>query len=434
MVKVLVVDDSTFFRKRLTEIVNKDKDLELVGEAQNGKDAVALVASLRPDVVTMDVEMPIMNGIEAVREIMKKTPTPVLMFSSLTHDGAKATLDALDAGAMDFIPKNFDDIARKKEDAIRLITDKLKELGRIGTRGMRKVSSFSYDDPVKTTHTSSVGLHHSVGSSSSLHTDSRLSTLRTGLTHASTLGARTTSSLGATSTASRFGSNRTTTTQSSLLNRQSSLGVKSNDDVAKKMQTVRRVSSKYKILTIGTSTGGPLALQTVLTEIPQDFPIPIVVIQHMPEAFTGPFAQRLNRLCPLNVVEAKDGDHPYAGTIYIAPGAKQLMIAKDANNEPVIKIVPSPDNIIYKPSVDITFGSASQVYGNKVLAVVLTGMGNDGAKGASLLKRAGSIIWAQDEKSCVIYGMPKAIVEGGLASKVLPIGDFASELVNEVCK
>ncbi len=184
----------------------------------------------------------------------------------------------------------------------------------------------------------------------------------------------------------------------------------------------------YKLVAIGTSTGGPVALQRVLTQLPANFPAPIVLIQHMPAAFTKAFAERLDKLCRISVKEAEDGDILRPGLALLAPGGKQMMV----DGRGAIKILPGDERLNYKPCVDITFGSAAKSYGDKVLAVVLTGMGADGREGARLLKQGGSAIWAQDEASCVIYGMPMAIVKADLADAVYSLDDIGKHLV-EAC-
>jgi len=184
----------------------------------------------------------------------------------------------------------------------------------------------------------------------------------------------------------------------------------------------------YKLVAIGTSTGGPVALQRVLTQLPASFPAPIVLIQHMPAAFTKAFAERLDKLCQISVKEAEDGDILRPGLALLAPGGKQMMI----DGRGAVKILPGDERLNYKPCVDITFGSAAKSYGDKVLAVVLTGMGADGREGARLLKQGGSAIWAQDEASCVIYGMPMAIVKAELADAVYSLDEIGKHLV-EAC-
>lgn len=184
----------------------------------------------------------------------------------------------------------------------------------------------------------------------------------------------------------------------------------------------------YKLVAIGTSTGGPVALQRVLTQLPANFPAPIVLIQHMPAAFTKAFAERLDKLCRISVKEAEDGDMLRPGLALLAPGGKQMMI----DGRGTVKILPGDERLNYKPCVDITFGSAAKSYGDKVLSVVLTGMGADGREGARLLKQGGSTVWAQDEASCVIYGMPMAIVKANLADAVYSLDEIGKHLV-EAC-
>ena len=184
----------------------------------------------------------------------------------------------------------------------------------------------------------------------------------------------------------------------------------------------------YRLVAIGTSTGGPVALQRVLTQLPADFPAPIVIIQHMPAAFTHAFAERLNKLCKIDVKQAEEGDVLRPGLALLAPGGKQMMI----DTRGTVRVLPGDDRLNYKPCVDITFGSAAKVFQDKVLAVVLTGMGADGREGARMLKQVGSQVWAQDEASCVIYGMPMAIVKADLADAIYSLDDIAGYLV-EAC-
>ena len=374
VVKVLVVDDSGFFRRRVSEILSADSNIQVVGTATNGKEAIDQALALKPDVITMDYEMPMMDGITAVRHIMQRCPTPVLMFSSLTHEGARVTLDALDAGAVDFLPKNFEDISRNPEKVKQLLCEKILSI----SRSNRRVSAYSAPAPVAapapTPAPSSVG---SYGSSAPARPAPAPVPART---------------------------------------------------FAASPSSPAPKRKAYKLVAIGTSTGGPVALQRVLTQLPANFPAPIVLIQHMPAAFTKAFAERLDKLCRISVKEAEDGDILRPGLALLAPGGKQMMI----DGRGAVKILPGDERLNYKPCVDITFGSAAKSYGDKVLAVVLTGMGADGREGARLLKQGGSSIWAQDEASCVIYGMPMAIVKAELADAVYGLDDIGKHLV-EAC-
>jgi two-component system chemotaxis response regulator CheB len=372
-VKVLVVDDSGFFRRRVSEILSADPNIQVVGTATNGKEAIDQAQALKPDVITMDYEMPMMDGITAVRHIMQRCPTPVLMFSSLTHEGARVTLDALDAGAVDFLPKNFEDISRNPEKVKQLLCEKIHTI----SRSNRHFSAYSAPAPQPVAAPAPPPAVSSFGSSAPA--------------------------------------------------RPAPVPMPARAPAAGPSSPAPKRKA-YKLVAIGTSTGGPVALQRVLTQLPANFPAPIVLIQHMPAAFTKAFAERLDKLCRISVKEAEDGDILRPGLALLAPGGKQMMI----DGRGAVKILPGDERLNYKPSVDITFGSAAKSYGDKVLAVVLTGMGADGREGARLLKQGGSAIWAQDEASCVIYGMPMAIVKADLADAVYSLDEMGKHLV-EAC-
>ncbi|MFK3776151.1 chemotaxis response regulator protein-glutamate methylesterase [Pseudomonas sp. NPDC089406] len=373
-VKVLVVDDSGFFRRRVSEILSADPTIQVVGTATNGKEAIDQALSLKPDVITMDYEMPMMDGITAVRHIMQRCPTPVLMFSSLTHEGARVTLDALDAGAVDYLPKNFEDISRNPQKVQQMLCEKVHTI----SRSNRRFSAYSSPAPAAAPAASSPA---------------------------------PASSFSASAPAARSAAPAPT---------RSAAPAASHSPAPKR--------KPYKLVAIGTSTGGPVALQRVLTQLPAGFPAPIVLIQHMPAAFTKAFAERLDKLCKISVKEAEDGDVLRPGLALLAPGGKQMMV----DGRGTVKILPGDERLNYKPCVDITFGSAAKSYGDKVLSVVLTGMGADGREGARLLKQGGSTVWAQDEASCVIYGMPMAIVKANLADAVYSLDDIGKHLV-EAC-
>ena len=332
----------------------------------------------------MDVEMPVLDGISAVKEIMASNPTPILMFSSLTRDGATATFDALDAGAMDFLPKKFEDIARNNEDAIKLLQNKVKDIGR-----RRLAGTFRPVTPPK----------------SVIPTRAITSSLPQG-TNTSTPPVK----------------------QPDRSFQRSAPAAFIHSDVA----TVRASGKQYQLVAIGTSTGGPVALQTILTQLPANFPHPILLIQHMPAAFTPAFAARLNGLCQIKVKEAQQGDRLQPGTAYLAPGGQQMMVEGRGANRTLRVFEDHSERISYKPSVDVTFASAAKAYQGDVLAIVLTGMGADGRDGARMLKQMGATIWAQDEKSCVVYGMPQAIANAGLSSESLALSDVAARIKREV--
>lgn len=394
-VKVLIVDDSSFFRRRVSEILSQDPQIEIIDSAVNGKEAVEKAAALRPDVITMDIEMPVLDGISAVKQIMQSTPTAILMFSSLTRDGAKATLDALDAGALDFLPKKFEDIARNSDEATLTLQQKVKELGR--RRVSRIVRPMASPSPRPTASPAST---------------SSISSSRTALSQPDRSFSR-----------------------SSMANSQPQAGTNSasansvSNGAAASSRNFQASGKRYKLVVIGTSTGGPVALQTILTQLPANFPHPILLVQHMPAAFTPAFAQRLNGVCKIQVKEAQQGDRLQAGTAYIAPGGQQMLLDGRSNLKVFVDDNP---RTTYKPSVDVTFASSAKQFGGDVLALVLTGMGADGREGARLLKQVGSRIWTQDEKSCVVYGMPQAVFNAGLSEQQVALQDVASFLCKEV--
>lgn len=359
-VRVLVVDDSGFFRRRVTEMLEGDARLQVIGTAVDGRDAVAKTRQLNPDVITMDIEMPVMDGITAVRRIMSATPKPVLMFSSLTHEGAQATFEALEAGAVDYLPKNFDDISKNRDEVARVLRQRVWS---IGIRGLPR----------------QVGM-------------------------AQPLAARQTAVA-------------------------SAAAAPAPTPAAPPRRPARRIDCK--VVAIGTSTGGPVALQQVLSQLPANFPVPIVLIQHMPASFTAAFAKRLDQMCALNVREAADGDLLKPGTALLAPGGRQMLV-ESRGDQMRVSVRDSDPGQNYKPCVDLTFNSIARAAPGKCLAVVLTGMGADGREGARALKQGGSTVWAQDEASSVIYGMPMAIAQAGLADQVLALGEVAPRLLESV--
>ncbi|MCP4321013.1 MAG: chemotaxis response regulator protein-glutamate methylesterase [Alteromonadales bacterium] len=384
-IKVLVVDDSSFFRRRVSEIINKSPALEVIATANNGQEAIDMVAKVKPDVVTMDIEMPVMDGITAVKKIMAVNPLPILMFSSLTHQGASATLDALEAGATDFLPKKFEDIARDKDEAIKLLQQRIQA---IASRRVSRVAP--KQATAKAPSTAKPGL----SALQKLNANNLAPKARI----ASTVRPQVKPAMAPTLVANK---------------------------------RFKASGKSYDILAIGTSTGGPVALQTVLSALPRNFKLPILLIQHMPGTFTKAFADRLNGLCQISVKEASDGDVLKPGCAYLAPGGKQMLLDGRAGHGK-IRIHEGSEKLNYKPSVDITFASLSKLYGKKVLAVVLTGMGADGRDGARMLKEQGAEIWAQDEASCVVYGMPQAVTKAGIATESLPIDQVSKRILVEL--
>ena len=375
---VLVVDDSAFFRRRIKDILEKNPDLKVIGFADNGKVAVEKAKELKPDVITMDYEMPLLDGISAVRMIMAEQPTPILMFSSLSYEGARVTLDALEAGALDYLPKSFESMSGDPGDSAKLLQDRVIALSRRGAFVRRSSAATVARERIATPKASP----------------------------------KTTPTRGAPAPSTQRGEQRPVQPKA-----RASRSHKSPLDTLQ--------GDRPRIVLIGASTGGPVALQNILTSLPASFPLPILLVQHMPGTFTSAFAERLNRLCKINVKEAVDNDAIRPGTALLAPGGKQMLM--DGNGQSV-SIIDGNDRIQYRPSVDITFGSVARTIRGKVLALVLTGMGSDGREGCKLLKRNGATVWTQNEQSCVVYGMPMAVESAGLSDAVIDIKDVGSIL------
>lgn len=369
-VRVLVVDDSRFFRRRVEEILANDPQITVIDTAENGVEAIEKVARLKPDVVTMDIEMPVMDGITAVRRIMASHPTPILMFSSLTTEGAQATLDALDAGALDFLPKKFEDISKNRDEARNLLCDRVRQLG---VRKQFGVLRRPVAAPTRTVNKSAFAPKNA--NARSLFTPK-----------------------------------------------------KAAPPAESKVSILQAGAIKhYSVLAIGTSTGGPIALQEVLAKLPRQFPIPIVLVQHMPATFTAAFAARLDRLCDIDVKEAQDGDQLRPGLALLAPGGFQMEIERFGMGG-IVRIKPPTPEQIYKPSVDVTFMSLAKIFPAKVLSIIMTGMGADGCEGVRIIKKGGGASWIQNEETCVVYGMPAAVATAGLADHVLPLSELGPQL------
>lgn len=353
--KVLVVDDSSFFQVRLKAMINEHPLLSVVGVAANGNEAIALADQFKPDIISMDYEMPYLDGVSAVRAILAKRWVPIVMFSSMTYEGARITLDALAAGAVDFIPKNFAEVSRDSAQVKKMLHDTLLTFVR-KAQPASEASEPAAKNPAQPT------------------------------------------------------SNKPTQAAPS--------------SPAPRPRKLKHVT---KLVVIGASTGGPVAVTEVVQKLPANFPVPIVIVQHMPPNFTQALADRLDRQCPLLVSEARDGDTLQPGRVYIAPGGQQLMFTRSG-----IKILPGDERVNYKPSVDIAFASAANTFGAAVLGVVLTGMGTDGCEGARVLKQKGATLWSQDQASCIVYGMPKAVAVAGLTDLVLPLAAIGQRLVEDL--
>ncbi len=356
-VRVLVVDDSAFMRKAISMMLESDPDIKVVGMGRNGEEGVELVEKLKPDVVTLDIEMPRMDGLTALKHIMAKNPTPVMMVSSLTTDGASATLDALNLGAVDFIPKQLSfvalDIVKIKEELLAKIKHiaKNKRLLMSRVRMQSKAALLSASKPAN--------IKYPTGPTTTL---------------------------------------------------------------------VCKGKGSRSIIAIGSSTGGPPALQAIIPKLPKNLPVPVTVVQHMPPTFTKSLADRLNSLSSVQVKEAEADEPLNPGVVYIAPGDKHLIVKGTATKGRIL-LSDEPTDTLHKPAVNVMMKSVAGIHGRSTLGVILTGMGNDGMEGLRLVKEKGGCVFAQNEESCVVYGMPRSVVEADLADKVIHIDKMAQEIV-----
>jgi len=350
-------------------MLESDSRLKVIGYAENGAEAIQKASRLRPDVITMDIEMPVMDGITATRQIVSAQRVPILMFSSLTTEGAKSTLDALDAGAVDFLPKRFEEISSTKADAAKKLVERVVS---VANHSIELKRSPLFSGTTSKPAMSGAGLPLSPAQKD----------------------------------------------KEAIASRSAAVTARGGEKFS---------YASYKLVAIGTSTGGPVALQKVLMPLPSSFPLPILLIQHMPGSFTGAFAQRLDTLCAIRVKEAEDGDVLQPGLALLAPGGKQMSVLKRGMNF-VINIKDGDEKQSYKPSVDLTYQSIAQSGIGKTLAIILTGMGSDGCVGAKLLHQMGSQVWAQNEKSCVVAGMPSAVISAGIVSHVYDLDEIGKQL------
>mgnify|MGYP000032091281 FL=1 len=347
---VLVVDDSSFMRKCISMIIEKEPQLFVMGIARNGIEAIEKVQRLKPDIVTMDIEMPEMNGMTALKEIMEICPVPVVMLSNGTDRDSEAAFQARETGAADFFLKNALLGDNVKPEIIKEFTDRLKA---IAEKSKKQVNN--EQEKVNSNVTEILG---------------------------------------------------------NILNK-----------------TETR-SGRSKLIIIGCSTGGPSALQAILPRFPKNIHVPIIVLQHMPPGFTRPLAERFDKICSLHVKEAENGDLLEAGNIYIAPAGYQTLIDKKADGSIALKIEDCPFlDTVYKPSIDITLDSAAPVYRERLLSVIHTGMGNDGLLGCGTVKKYNGKVIVEAEESCIVYGMPKAVFEAGLADVQVPLTDIFHEIM-----
>ncbi|MDR4937151.1 chemotaxis response regulator protein-glutamate methylesterase [Rossellomorea marisflavi] len=343
LINVLVVDDSAFMRKLISDYLRSESSIEVIGTARNGEDAIKKIKRLRPDVVTLDIEMPVMNGLEALKVIMDEHPVPVVMLSSTTKEGADETVKAMSIGAVDFLAKPSGTISLDLYKVQSDIVSKVIEASKVNIGKLV---------PEK----------------------SRISLVE--------------------------------------------------------WPKLKGLSAKNALIAIGTSTGGPRALQKVLGELPRAIPAPIVIVQHMPPGFTKSLATRLDGLSDITIKEAEQGEKLKTGTAYIAPGGQHLKIVSKGDDLFAQLDGGEPVNG-HRPSVDVLFGSIAALGHQNTIAVIMTGMGSDGTKGLAALKRMGMArVIAEAEETCIVYGMPKAAVAGGYVDQSVELGEISHSILN----
>jgi two-component system chemotaxis response regulator CheB len=365
-VRVLVADDAVLFRRLLGEVLASLPGIEVVGTATNGRIAVQKVRELRPDLLTLDIEMPEMDGLAVLDELVRngQPEVEIIVVSALSRRGGELTLRALEKGAFDFITKPEASSAENGREALlRELAPRVRAAAhRLEVRAILRGSS-SQRRPLATP-------------------------------------------------------------AAAPLRSPSDMAV---DEIASRM---RRISSPQRpdMVLIGVSTGGPVALSELLPAIPRDIGVPILIVQHMPPIFTKSLADSLDSKCAVRVREAVHGEFPEPSTAYIAPGGRQMRLGLTPNGRPVLELTDDPPENNCRPAVDYLFRSAANRFPGRAMAVILTGMGSDGTLGLRLLKRQGCFVIAQDEASCVVYGMPKAAVDAGVADVILPLNSIAGRI------
>ncbi|MGO4543895.1 chemotaxis response regulator protein-glutamate methylesterase [Paenibacillus sp. 2TAB23] len=449
--RVLVVDDSGFMRKIISDLIVQDPQFIIVATAVNGQEAIEAVREWKPDVVTLDLEMPLMNGIEALQAIMKENPTPVIMLSGISEDNTRETIKALQFGAFDFIRKPSSAISNDIHQVGEVLLEKLriavltKRYQPVISIIEKSASIIEDNDQVKQQISAAIEkkvqpVEPSLPTqpTASLSSDSILIPKP----EEQQVTQRSVSSLhkqqkpkGSETSAPNNAKPQASTLKPVVKSKLPEIkSLIPEPPSIKKSKTSGATGAFKHIVAIGTSTGGPRALHEVITSLPGDFPAPVLIVQHMPPKFTKSLAQRLDSFSELHVVEAEQGERVVAGKVYIAPGAFHMELAKDAAGF-FIKLTEQPQRNGHRPSVDVLFESLLPIRELKRHAVIMTGMGSDGAKGMKLLSESGiETSIAEAEETCVVYGMPRSAVEAGCVDQIVPLHNIASQLVQAMLK
>lgn len=429
MIRVVIADDSAFMRKILSDLFGQQSDFQVVGMAADGREAVNQVAKLKPDLLTLDVNMPVMDGLKALEIIMQDCPIPVIMFSSLTKKGADETIKALSLGAVDFQTKAGGSISR-----LEPIADEFLAKCRAAAKAkIRKTSFYSNNSNNIIEKKQEAADLKRINILDRSGTTSRAASILGGRSRNTVLDKTAPEIKKPEPVTNKFG--RTNVTDKIKLAQRVSPFSKPTASSASGSSSSSMGSGRgsgVKLVALGTSTGGPRALQAVIPLLPADLPCGVVVVQHMPAGFTKSLAERLNTLSKVTVKEAEDHDIIKPGHVYIAPGNYHMTIKGNGSSRE-IALNQDPPLASHRPAVDIMFDSVVQ-YGRDVVSVILTGMGCDGAAGMKKIKQSGGYIIAESSETCVVYGMPKAVVEAGIADEVVPVQQVAGAIVKAVRK
>lgn len=421
--RVLVVDDSAFMRKIITDLIEKDPQFKVIGTAVNGIEAVSSVESLNPDVITLDLEMPLMNGIDALQHILKKHKLPIIMLSGISEANTRDTIKALQFGAFDFIRKPTS-VGAQSQD-IKSVGDMILEKLKIAVLTRRKSNVFKSE--TETIQKSNKLLQNHTETASNLLKNDKIGNIQ--------------SSNSLATSKSNIIENKSNAIPKKIISEKplkpiltpnkNIKNIGANDVVAK---VSKRDQAVTQIVAIGTSTGGPRALHEVISALPGNLTAPVVIVQHMPPRFTNSLAQRLDSFSELTVMEASQGIKLENGKAYVAPGGYHMEIVK-VNHHYEINLTSAPARNGHRPSVDTLFDSLLPFDELERHIVIMTGMGSDGALGMKQLVEHGvTSTIAEAEESCIVYGMPRSAVELGVANKVLPLTQIAPEIINVVMR
>ncbi|WP_424765774.1 chemotaxis-specific protein-glutamate methyltransferase CheB [Paenibacillus sp. sgz302251] len=447
--RILVVDDSAFMRKIISDLIIQDPQFTIVATAVNGQEAVEAVRVWKPDAITLDLEMPIMNGIEALQLIMSNRPTPVIMLSGISEDNTRETIKALHFGAFDFIRKPSSAISNDIHQVGEVLLEKLRFA--VQTKQHQPIIKMEAESTTATdtVETKPAIVEHKIKQtlkpeeppqakvSSPVEDQKQLKPSA----QSKKPEPRAASSLHKNQKEIKAEQAAPSKPKAVITPRRPAVrdshsepaGMKNS--ASSRKHIVSGASTTFRhIIALGTSTGGPRALHEVITTLPGDLPAPVLVVQHMPPKFTKSLAQRLDSFSALHVVEAEQGQRVSAGVVYIAPGGYHMELAKDASGYAIL-LTEQPQRNGHRPSVDVLFESLLAYRDLRRHVVIMTGMGSDGTKGMKQLADDGieSAI-AEAEETCVVYGMPRAAIEAGCVNKILPLQHIASQLVQAVLK